>query len=208
MPFQKWNKINIWNKHCLWKKWTNDQKKKHSERMTWVWLWRVTTDIVKEKIRNSLLWRDITWWDKIGELNKISNNTIEYKKKARERNLWENNPNWKWWLTNIRDKIEWHFKYRQWRSDIFTRDDFTCQKCGIRWWIINAHHIKYLNIIIKENNIETLEDIDKCEELWNINNWITLCYECHKKIHFPRTPWTPYGFLKRKCSTVSTRSNC
>lgn len=35
--------------------------------------------------------------------------------------------------------------------------------------------------IIRENNIMTLTDAVKCEELWNINNGITLCKECHKK---------------------------
>lgn len=93
---------------------------------------------------------------------------------------------WKGGITELADRIRDCFKYRQWRSDIFTRDNFTCQDCGIRnrkglgkTIILEVHHIKEFNKIIKENNIKTLEDALLCEELWNINNGRTLCKECH-----------------------------
>lgn len=40
-----------------------------------------------------------------------------------------------------------------------------------------------LSPIKEENNIKTLEESIYCDELWNINNGITLCIECHKKTH-------------------------
>ncbi len=73
------------------------------------------------------------------------------------------------------------FKYRQWRSDVFTRDNFTCKKCNKRGGDIEAHHVKPVCFIIKENNLKSLEDAESCEELWNINNGQTLCVECHRK---------------------------
>jgi len=73
--------------------------------------------------------------------------------------------------------------YRQWRSDIFTRDDFTCQECGQRGGHLEAHHIKQLSKILQFYEITTLEEALNCAELWNINNGITLCKECHKKLH-------------------------
>jgi hypothetical protein len=73
------------------------------------------------------------------------------------------------------------FKYRQWRSDIFTRDNFTCVICGLRGVYLEADHIKRFIDIIREYKIETLDEAIGCEELWNINNGRTLCQQCHRK---------------------------
>ena len=88
------------------------------------------------------------------------------------------NPAWRGGITSLVRLIRHTYKYRQWRSDIFTRDDFKCQICGGKG-ILEAHHIKGFIDILKENNINTLEDAEKCEELWNINNGETLCQKCH-----------------------------
>ncbi len=73
------------------------------------------------------------------------------------------------------------YKYRQWRSDVFTRDDFTCVLCEVRGVFLEADHIKRFIDIIHEYKIETLEQAISCEELWNINNGRTLCQDCHRK---------------------------
>jgi len=88
---------------------------------------------------------------------------------------------WKGGKSKLSDLIRMSYKYRQWRSDIFTRDDFTCQQCNQRGFEIHPHHIKTFSAILIENNIQTLDEAIKCEELWNINNGITLCLDCHKK---------------------------
>jgi hypothetical protein len=75
------------------------------------------------------------------------------------------------------------FEYRQWRSDIFTRDNFTCQDCGDNsGGNLNAHHKKRFIDIINQYNIKTIESALACNELWNINNGITLCEKCHRKV--------------------------
>ena len=89
--------------------------------------------------------------------------------------------NWKGGITKINRLIRNSFKYRQWRSDVFTRDNFTCQECGKRGGRLEAHHIKEFSKIIQEYNIKTIEDSENCEELWNINNGQTLCSNCHNK---------------------------
>lgn len=93
----------------------------------------------------------------------------------------ENRPNWKGGTTTLVKQIRKHFKYRQWRDDVFTRDEFTCQECG-ECGILNAHHIKSFAAILEEYGITTLEYALDCDELWNINNGITLCEECHKRL--------------------------
>jgi 5-methylcytosine-specific restriction endonuclease McrA len=79
-------------------------------------------------------------------------------------------------------------KYSDWRLKVFERDRFTCQKCGAKGVELNAHHIKQFIQIIKELEQQypllDLYDIAMMsKELWDINNGITLCKKCHKKVH-------------------------
>ena len=95
----------------------------------------------------------------------------------------EKGSNWKGGITPIVLIIRHCFEYRQWVSDIFKRDNFICQKCFKRGGKLNAHHKKYFSVIIQEYKIKSLEDALQCEELWNLNNGETLCFECHKNFH-------------------------
>lgn len=83
--------------------------------------------------------------------------------------------------SKLQDIIRHCYRYRQWRSDVYTRDDFICQMCGERGGRLNADHLKPFSAIINENKIVTLDQAFNCEELWNINNGRTLCLGCHKK---------------------------
>jgi len=106
--------------------------------------------------------------------------TPETIKKMSEAQRRDKNHAWKGGTTKLRVRI-WHsYKYRQWRSDIFTRDDFTCQLCDKHGGYLEVDHYPTRFIdIINNNNITTVEEAVKCEELWNINNGRTLCKECH-----------------------------
>lgn len=100
------------------------------------------------------------------------------------RNLGEKNPSWKGGVTPLNQLIRHSFKNRQWISDVFTRDKFICQICGYDGGrILNAHHIKPFSVLVEEYKIKTYGDAMSCEELWNINNGITLCKNCHIDIH-------------------------
>ena len=105
-------------------------------------------------------------------------------KKGHKLNQKENHPNWKGGTTKLRDKIKCLLEYKQWRSDIFQRDNWTCQTCSERSRkgkvvYLEAHHIKEYSKIIEEYEIKTVEEALKCKELWDINNGITLCKSCH-----------------------------
>lgn len=82
--------------------------------------------------------------------------------------------------TIIDKKIRLLSKYKQWRSNCFERDNWTCQTCGKRGVYLTVHHIKSFVSILRENNILTTHDADKCIMLWDIENGVTLCEECHK----------------------------
>ena len=79
------------------------------------------------------------------------------------------------------------FEYRQWRSDIFHRDRFTCVLCGAKSgngkavYLEADHFPKMFSEIWREYDIKTFEDAMNCAELWNINNGRTLCKPCHDK---------------------------
>jgi len=93
------------------------------------------------------------------------------------------NNQWRGGVSDIRNVLRGSFEYRQWRSDVYTRDKFTCQKCFIQGSHLHAHHVVFFSTIMQKHEITTVEMAKECSELWNINNGITLCIECHKDIH-------------------------
>lgn len=75
-------------------------------------------------------------------------------------------------------------KYVDWRNICMKNDFFTCQICRDNTGgNLIVHHKKYFSKIIKENEIESLEQSFNCNELWDLNNGITLCENCHIQVH-------------------------
>ncbi len=91
----------------------------------------------------------------------------------------KNSQGWRGGLTTLQKIIRESILYCNWRALIFKRDLYTCKKCERIGGKLNAHHIKELYKIIKDNNIKTFEDAISCEELWDISNGITYCKYCH-----------------------------
>ncbi len=89
--------------------------------------------------------------------------------------------NWKGGVSSLNNKIRNSDKYKEWRLQIFNRDGFICQECRIKNKNLAAHHIERFSIIMNKYNINTLEQALSCDILWNLNNGITLCEDCHKK---------------------------
>lgn len=94
----------------------------------------------------------------------------------------KNHYNWQGGITSLQKQIRNSLKYSKWRLEIFTRDNFKCNNCGqLASGNLEAHHIKPLFLIIKENKIKTFEDALNCQEIWDINSGVTLCKECHQQ---------------------------
>lgn len=125
--------------------------------------------------------------NKIGEKSRGRVWSEESKDKIRIIRRGEGNGNWKGGITPLVEIIRTCFKNRQWRSDVFTKDNFTCVLCGKRGGDIEAdHYPKMFSTIFHENKIKSLEEALACEEFWNINNGRTLCKSCHNK---NKKPW-------------------
>ena len=114
----------------------------------------------------------------------------EWKLKMSERQRGEKSNNWKGGISPLNKIIRNHLDYSIWRKAIFERDNFTCQNCKIRCHkglgktvVLHPHHIKPFSIIMREYNIKKFEEAISCKELWDVNNGITFCKECHKNAH-------------------------
>lgn len=91
---------------------------------------------------------------------------------------------WKGGITPLTKQIRACFEYRQWKSDCFRRDDYTCQLCGDKGgWKEVDHYPKTFSSIFHDNDIKTIDDAVKCVEFWDINNGRTLCNGCHIYFH-------------------------
>jgi 5-methylcytosine-specific restriction endonuclease McrA len=84
----------------------------------------------------------------------------------------EGSPRWIKDRNMLKDKkhtIRFSDDMKNWREQIFKRDNYQCQICKQVGASLNAHHIKPFAIYPNER--------------FNIDNGITLCTICHKLIH-------------------------
>ena len=104
---------------------------------------------------------------------------VEIRKKISESQRGEKNhcygkmgdkaPGWKGGITPENYKIRSGLAMKGWRRAIFMRDNFTCQKCGVRGAHLHAHHIIPFSV-----------DKDK---RFDEDNGKTLCFDCHHNLH-------------------------
>jgi hypothetical protein len=88
----------------------------------------------------------------------------------------------------IRNKTE----YLKWRISVLERDNFRCKVCSAsikdnKNLRLEVHHVKTFNDICNENNITTIKQALSSEEIWRLDNGISLCFSCHKDIERIRT---------------------
>ncbi len=110
--------------------------------------------------------------------------SLEFCKRMRKSHLGKfrgkDSPNWKGGVTTLYKQIRSLDEYRQWRSNTFQHDNWTCKTCNIKGGCLQAHHIKPFALILQEHKIISAEQARKCKELWDINNGVTLCKDCHE----------------------------
>lgn len=95
---------------------------------------------------------------------------------GKESTAWKENKR-----SPLRQAIRQLFQYRNWRTAVFKRDNFTCSICKRNKEVsgkLEADHypIAFATIIASFN---TIEEAINCEQLWDIKNGRTLCKDCH-----------------------------
>lgn len=117
---------------------------------------------------------------------------IKYKKgRPVDRHNWtgELNPKWKGGISKEKEIVRKSIKYKQWRQQVFIRDNFTCQSCGHKSGNdIIVHHIKHFSVLLQEVKeymplIHFNEAILLYTPLWDISNGVVICRRCHEKEH-------------------------
>lgn len=133
-----------------------------------------------EKIYNTMINETSNKNKSIGGF-KFNHENPEVAKQAGKKRLGKNNGNygkglpgklngnWKGGITSDRGKFMGSDEYKQWRTSIFERDDYTCQECKLRGGTKHPHHIL------------PWCDYPESEYSLNIDNGITLCPDCHYK---------------------------
>jgi 5-methylcytosine-specific restriction endonuclease McrA len=91
-----------------------------------------------------------------------------------------NHPRWREIKkTSLRETIRKSYTYRNWRTMIFKRDDYTCQRCGKRGCYLEVHHKIPFAVILDENKILNVEEAFNFQPLWSLDNGTTYCLNCH-----------------------------
>tara|TARA_R110000751_G_scaffold46368_1_gene104387 strand:+ start:4330 stop:5040 length:711 start_codon:yes stop_codon:yes gene_type:complete len=81
----------------------------------------------------------------------------------------ENNHNWRFDLSQEeRENRRQCKEYTEWRTNVFSRDNYTCQICE-KSSGLNAHHLDGWNWCIERRH--------------DIDNGVTLCVDCHERFH-------------------------
>lgn len=143
----------------------------------------------KEKMSKQRKGRKITWGDKIsktkkgkpcpkGSLAKKGDKHPMYRKKQSiesnfKRSLKLSGSNchfWKGGVTPFNKVIRCGILYRMWRKLVFSRDNYTCQECGV-------HSGNGKAVYLEAHHIKSFAEYPKLR--FDVNNGITYCNECH-----------------------------
>ena len=118
--------------------------------------------------------------EKISKKNKGKRRGESTRNKMRGKN----NHNWKGGTSQLDEAIRALPEMYIWRYNVMKRDDFRDCFTAIRGnHNLEAHHIKALSIIVQEYNIKTVQDALNCEELWDIDNGVTMFKDSHIDHH-------------------------
>jgi len=144
---------------------------------------RHTKESKKKISKNSAMKNNPEVREKVSKALKGSKHTKKKKKKQRKamkrrvrlgiHNFWKGGIS-KYYqqLNHSLRNSEW----KHWREAVFKRDNYTCQKCGLRSGNGKAVYLEPHHIV----SVKDCVDMNFMELIYDIENGLTLCKECHK----------------------------
>lgn len=81
----------------------------------------------------------------------------------------EDNPNWRGGTSKVGQPFRRSPEYKEWRTKVYERDDYTCYACKQKGGELNAHHILPYTTYPGARLL--------------VANGQTLCIDCHMKLH-------------------------
>jgi len=128
---------------------------------------RLKMSIIAKKIRRSLTPEE-----------KTKRYDMEWRIKLSNKNMgpWPNDKD------GIKYQIRRNFRYKLWKQEVLARDGFKCSLCHTTEGLHIHHKIELDSIIIQYEQQLKSYDLE-IPILWDINNGITYCNECHNVIH-------------------------
>jgi len=108
----------------------------------------------------------------------------ETRQKMSNSRRGEKGSGWKGGITPLSFSIRNSTKYKDWRHQVFEKDNFTCQKCMSKGIYLHAHHKYPFGKIIEEIKTqfplsELYDQAMSYAPLWDVHNGISLCKKCH-----------------------------
>jgi len=160
------SKNHYCSKECYWKARIGMKRPEHSEFMSRYYqnnkhpmLGQKHSKKTRRKMSQS--------WNYEKNITEERNKKISESKKGNANHNWKGGPKT---AKAARNKLRKLREYKNWRTTVFERDDYTCQNCGARngngkYVYLEAHHIKSW--------------AEFPELRFDVNNGITLCKNCH-----------------------------
>ena len=126
----------------------------------------------KDKIAKAMIGRVVSEETRQKFVGRKQSLETKLKKSLMQRG--GNGSNWQGGITPINERIRGSSEFREWRSAVFVRDNYTCRQCGAKHQIgfrpkLHPHHIKSF--------------AEYPELRFVVANGITLCATCHREIH-------------------------
>lgn len=168
---------------------SEEHKRKIGQTNSIILLGRKMPEEIKGKISKALKGRKVIWGDKISQAHKgkpkspqhIENmsrskkgkksyeRTNEIRRKFSDNRRGNNGSNWRGGITPENKRIRNGIEFRLWREAVFARDNWICQKYGIKGGNLHPHYI---------------QNFSQFPELrFAIDNGITLSEKAHQEFH-------------------------